>query len=286
MRTSINALRRRKGAAGAVPVTMVTAYDYTSARLVDSSAVDAILVGDSLGMVMMGHESTLPVTLEEMIHHARAVRRGSERAVLVVDVPFLSSTSEETLVSAAARIMAETGAQSVKLEGGAHRIATVRRLVEAGIPVVGHLGFTPQSVNTLGTRVQAREESTARQLIADALALQAAGAWAVVLELVPSELAAEVTRQLEILTIGIGAGAGCDGQVQVWHDMLGLYEEFVPKHTRRFRTLGEEVRGALNEYVAEVAAGTFPAQENGSHMDPEVLSRAASSPSVEAAPER
>lgn len=283
MRTSITALQRRKGAADATPITMVTAYDYTSARLVDSSDVDAILVGDSLGMVMMGHESTLPVTLDEMIHHARAVRRGSERALLVVDVPFLSSTAEEPLIAAATRILAETGAQSVKVEGGAHRTATVRRLVESGIPVMGHLGFTPQSVNTLGTRVQAREESTARQLIADALALQAAGAWAVVLELVPSELAAEVTRRLDILTIGIGAGPECDGQVQVWHDMLGLYEEFEPKHTRRFRTLGEEVRGALNEYVAEVAAGTFPAEANGSRMDPEVLARAVSS---EAAPER
>ncbi|RKW70144.1 3-methyl-2-oxobutanoate hydroxymethyltransferase [Galactobacter caseinivorans] len=278
MRTSITALQRRKGAADAAPITMVTAYDYTSARLVDSSNVDAILVGDSLGMVMMGHESTLPVTLDEMIHHARAVRRGSERALLVVDVPFLSSTAEEPLVAAATRILAETGAQSVKVEGGAHRTATVRRLVESGIPVMGHLGFTPQSVNTLGTRVQAREESTARQLIADALALQAAGAWAVVLELVPSELAAEVTRRLDILTIGIGAGPECDGQVQVWHDMLGLYEEFVPKHTRRFRTLGQEVRGALNEYVAEVAAGTFPAEGNGSRMDPEVLARASQEP--------
>lgn len=278
MRTSITALQRRKGAADATPITMVTAYDYTSARLVDSSDVDAILVGDSLGMVMMGHESTLPVTLDEMIHHARAVRRGSERALLVVDVPFLSSTAEEPLIAAATRILAETGAQSVKVEGGAHRTATVRRLVESGIPVMGHLGFTPQSVNTLGTRVQAREESTARQLIADALALQAAGAWAVVLELVPSELAAEVTRRLDILTIGIGAGPECDGQVQVWHDMLGLYEEFVPKHTRRFRTLGQEVRGALNEYVAEVAAGTFPAEGNGSRMDPEVLARASQEP--------
>lgn len=272
VRTTVAALRRRKAAGQ--PFTVLTAYDYTSARLVDSSMVDAILVGDSLGMVMQGHDSTLPVTVDEMIYHAKAVRRGAQRALIVVDLPFISTASDEDALRAATRIMAESGAQAVKLEGGERVAPLVRRLVQNGIPVMGHLGFTPQSVNTLGLRVQGKDEAGARALLADALALQEAGAWGLVLELVPSELAAEVSARLDIPTVGIGAGAGCDAQVQVWHDLLGLYEEFVPKHARQFRTLGVEIRDALNEYSAAVSAGTFPGPEHGSTMDPETLSRA------------
>jgi 3-methyl-2-oxobutanoate hydroxymethyltransferase len=272
VRTSIASLRRRKAAGE--KFTVVTAYDYTSARLVDASSVDAILVGDSLGMVMQGHDSTLPVTVEQMIYHAQMVRRGAQRALIVVDLPFTATASPEDAVRAATQIMAETGAQSVKIEGGARIAPLVRQLVANGIPVMGHLGFTPQSVNTIGLRVQGRDEAGARELLADALALQEAGVWSVVLELVPAELAAAVTDRLEIPTVGIGAGAGCDAQVQVWHDLLGLYEEFVPKHARQFRVLGAEVRGALDEYSAAVADGSFPTEANASSMDAATLERA------------
>lgn len=272
MRVTVDALRRRK--ATGTPFTVITAYDYTSARMVDASGVDAILVGDSLGMVVQGHDSTLPVTLDEMIYHARAVRRGASRALIMVDVPFVSSSSLQAVMDGATRIMAETGCQSVKLEGGARVAGTVAALVGAGIPVVGHLGFTPQSVNTLGLRVQGRSEEAARTLLDDALALERAGAWAVVLELVPSELAAAISAELSIPTIGIGAGPDCDAQVQVWHDLLGLYEEFVPKHARQFRTLGAETRAALDEFAAAVVDGSFPTAANSSSMDAETLKNA------------
>lgn len=272
MRTSLATLLRRKNAE---PISMITAYDYTSAQLADAAGIDALLVGDSLGMVVLGHDSTLSVTVEDMIRHGSAVTRGAANALVVIDVPFLATTDDDAIMRASTRLLAETGAQSVKLEGGAFRAPVVARLVRNGIPVVGHLGYTPQSVNTIGTRVQGRDEEAARALIADALALQEAGAWAVVLELVPTELAAEVTRRLDILTIGIGAGESTDGQVQVWHDLLGLYEDFRPRHARRFADLGETVRDAVGRYVGEVTARTFPAEENLSHMDAEVLERAA-----------
>jgi len=270
MRTSLSALARRKHGE---PLSMVTAYDYTSAQLADAAGLDLILVGDSLGMVVLGYDSTLPVTLEDMIRHGRAVTRGAEHALVVVDLPFTASTDEPTILTSSARLLAETGAQSIKLEGGAYRVPAVRTLVQHGIPVMGHLGYTPQSVNTLGTRVQGRDEAAARTLIDDALALQEAGAWAVVLELVPAELAAEVTRAVDIPTIGIGAGPDTDGQVQVWHDLLGLYEDFQPRHARRFGTLGDAAREALAAYRTEVVARSFPAEENLSHMDAEVLAR-------------
>ncbi|MDN5797711.1 MAG: 3-methyl-2-oxobutanoate hydroxymethyltransferase [Intrasporangium sp.] len=271
MRTTLQQLTQR--VAAGERLVMVTCYDYTSARLVDRSQIDLVLVGDSLGMVMLGHESTVPVTLDDMVRAAASVVRGSRRPLVVGDLPFLSYTTPAAALAAAHRLLAEGGVQSVKLEGGAQMVPQVESLVRAGVPVMGHLGFTPQSVNQIGMRVQGREAGAAVSVIQDALALEAAGAWAIVLELVPEQLAAEVTARVSVPTIGIGAGAGCDGQVQVWHDMLGLFEDFVPRHTRRFRSLGAEAVAGLDEYVAAVRAGQFPTRENTSRMDDDVLAQ-------------
>ncbi|MGO2632885.1 MAG: 3-methyl-2-oxobutanoate hydroxymethyltransferase [Galactobacter sp.] len=273
MRTSLSKLAHRKSTGGD-PIVMVTAYDYTSAKLVERSAVDVILVGDSLGNVMLGHDSTLPVTVEAMIHHASSVVRGTSSVPVVVDLPFVAMATEDDAVRAATGIMAETGAQSVKLEGGAHMVPLISRLVQAGIPVMGHLGFTPQSVNTLGLKVQGKDEAAAVRLLTDALAIQKAGVWGMVLELVPTELAEAIGSRLDVPTIGIGGGPGCDGQVQVWQDLLGLDEDFTPRHARHFGSLGAAARSALDTYAAEVQARTFPAEANVSHLDPEVLARA------------
>lgn len=272
MRTTIEAIRRSYDAGERF--AMVTAYDYTSAQFVDRSSVPLILVGDSLGMVVQGNDSTLPVTVDDMIYHTRMVVRGSSNALVVGDLPFGTTAIDDDAVRAAVRLMQQGGCQSVKLEGGTSVAPLIRRLVDAGIPVMGHVGYTPQSVHTLGTRVQGRDEANARRILQDALAVQEAGAWAVVLELVPAELAAAVTERLSIPTIGIGAGAGCSGQVQVWHDLLGLYEDFVPRHARRFRALGAETVAALDEYAAAVADGSFPGPENASTMDAATLARA------------
>jgi 3-methyl-2-oxobutanoate hydroxymethyltransferase len=271
MRTTLAKLTRR--VAEGHRLAMVTCYDYTSARLADRSEVDLVLVGDSLGMVVLGHDSTVPVTLDDMVRASAAVVRGSSRALVVGDLPFLTYTTPADAVASARRMLAEGGVQSVKLEGGAELVPQVETLVQAGVPVMGHLGFTPQSVNQIGVRVQARSADDAVRLVRDAQALEAAGAWAIVLELVPAELAAEVTARVSVPTIGIGAGAGCDGQVQVWHDLLGLYEDFVPRHARRFRTLADEVVGGLDEYAAAVQAGEFPAAEHAATMDEEVLAK-------------
>lgn len=260
MRTTIDAITQL--AAGGGRITMVTAYDYTSARIVERSGVDAILVGDSVGMVVQGHDSTLPVTLDDIVYHTRAVVRGAQRPLIVSDLPFGSYAVDDDAVRAAVRLMAQGGCQSVKLEGGRPAAGVVRRLVDAGIPVLGHIGFTPQSVHAIGMRVQGRDAAQAQRLLRDALALQEAGAWGVVLELVPAELAAAITARLRIPTIGIGAGAGCDGQVQVWHDLLGLYDDFVPRHARRFRSFADEAAAALDEYATAVRDGSFPASEN------------------------
>lgn len=276
VRTTIDAITRR--AADGERITMVTAYDYTSARIVDASSISAILVGDSLGMVVQGHDSTLPVTVDDMVYHARAVVRGAGRPLVVADLPFGSYAVEDDAVRAAVRLMAEGGCQSVKLEGGRAVAPIVRRLVEAGIPVVGHLGFTPQSVHAIGMRVQGRGPEAARRLLDDARAIQDAGAWAVVLELVPAELAAAVTARLDIPTIGIGAGAGCAGQVQVWHDLLGLYDDFVPRHARRFRTLAAEAAAALDEYADAVRDGSFPTVANATSWDADEVERALDAP--------
>ncbi|HEX6937829.1 MAG TPA: 3-methyl-2-oxobutanoate hydroxymethyltransferase [Longimicrobiales bacterium] len=247
-------------------IVALTAYDYLFARLVDESGVDVVLVGDSLGQVVCGYDSTLPVTLDVMIHHAAAVRRGVRRALLVVDMPFLTYriALEDTLRNAG-RVLRETGAEAVKLEGGDEETARhVRALVAAGIPVMGHIGLTPQSVHALGGyRVQGREAAAAERLKAEAARLADAGCFAIVLELVPSALAAEISRAIAVPTIGIGAGADADGQVLVLPDMLGLNEGFRPRFLRRFAELGDAARAGIAEYVAAVRRGEYPGPEHG-----------------------
>lgn len=248
-------------------IPMLTAYDYTTAQIVDAAGIPLILVGDSLGMVVLGYPSTVAVTLDDIIHHARAVVRGARQALVIGDLPFLTYTSPEQALLSAGRLLQEAGVRAVKLEGGAAVAPIVERLVSAGIPVMGHLGYTPQSVNAIGTRVQARKADSARKLLEDALALERAGAFAIVLELIPAPLAAAVTERLRVPTIGIGAGAGCDGQVQVIHDLLGLYTDFVPRHAKQYRRLADDIRSAVDEYAGEVRAGAFPTAAQSSKMD-------------------
>ena len=246
-------------------IVALTAYDYLFARLVDEAGVDVALVGDSLGQVVLGLPSTLPITLEDMIRHASAVRRAVRRALVVVDLPFLTfQVSPEDTLRNAGRIMKETGAEAVKLEGGDEAAAeTVARLVRAGIPVMGHIGLTPQSVHALGGyRVQGRTEGDAERLIAEARRLADAGCFSIVLELLPARLAAEVTRAVPVPTIGIGAGPDVDGQVLVIHDMLGLNEGFQPRFLRRFGNLAGEARTAIAAYRDAVRSGTYPAAEH------------------------
>ncbi|MDO5499811.1 MAG: 3-methyl-2-oxobutanoate hydroxymethyltransferase [Propionibacteriaceae bacterium] len=261
-------------------LSMVTAYDYTSAKLIDETAIPLILVGDSLGMVMQGRDSTLPVTIDDIVYHTRMVLRGAQRPLVVADLPFLTYATPADALRSAGRLMAEGGAQSVKLEGGVTQAETIRTLVAAGIPVMAHLGFTPQSVHQIGLQVQGKNAARAKQLLADAEAVQEAGAWAVVLELIPAPLAAEITKRASIPTIGIGAGVECSGEVQVWHDILGLYEEVKPRHTRRFADLGRAVVEALTAYDAEVRAGTFPGPENSARLDQAILAEAIDEPVV------
>lgn len=255
-------------------IAMLTAYDHPSAALAERAEVPMLLVGDSLGMVVHGADTTLPVTLDDMIRHARAVVRGSSRALVVADLPFLTYATEADAIASARRVMQEAGVQALKLEGGASIAATVRRLTELGVPVMGHLGLTPQAQHTLGLRVQARQAQAARRLLEDALALQEVGAFALVLELVPAPLAAAVTQRLRIPVIGIGAGAGCDGQVQVWHDLLGLLPGKSPRHARRYADIGTAIADALRAYVGDVQSGAFPTAAQSSSMDEEELARA------------
>lgn len=246
-------------------IVALTAYDYLFARIVDDAGVDIVLVGDSLGTVVLGHDSTIPVTLDDMIHHARAVRRGVTRALLVVDLPFLTyHTSSSDALRNAGRVMQQTGAAAVKLEGGSEGTAEiVRTLVRSGIPVMGHLGFTPQAERTLGrARVQGRGDRDAATLRADAARVEEAGAFCVVLELLPGGLARDITAGLRVPTIGIGAGAQCDGQVLVLPDMLGLNPDFHPRFLRRFAELGEQAREGIAEYARAVRDGTYPAAEH------------------------
>jgi 3-methyl-2-oxobutanoate hydroxymethyltransferase len=246
-------------------IAALTAYDYLFARLLDEAGVEVILVGDSVGDNILGLENTLPVTLDDMIHHARAVKRGVQRSLLVVDMPFLTyQVSVEDALRNAGRIMKETGATAVKLEGGSEQMAdTVVALVRAGIPVMGHVGFTPQSVNALGGyRVQGREASGRDRLLQEAQRLEAAGAFSLVLELVPGSVAAEATAALRIPTIGIGAGVECDGQILVLPDMLGLNQGFQPRFLRRFAELGEQTSSAVRTYVEVVKNGEYPAPEH------------------------
>lgn len=239
---------------------MITAYDYPSARLVDEAGIPIILVGDSLGMVVLGYESTVPVTMEEMIHHARAVVRGADKAIIVADMPFMSyQASTEEALRNAGRLLKETGATAVKLEGGTSVAPTVAMMVKAGIPVMGHVGLTPQSVNQIGGyKLQGATPRAAVQILTDAAALQDAGAFAVVLETIPARLGSLISERLIIPTIGIGAGKGCDGQVQVFHDMLGLFDSFKPRHARRYAELGLAIRDAMKRYGDDVARGDFP----------------------------
>jgi 3-methyl-2-oxobutanoate hydroxymethyltransferase len=247
-------------------IVVLTAYDHPSARLADAAGIPLLLVGDSLGMVVHGHDTTLAVTLDDMVRHASAVVRGARQALVIADLPFLTYASEADAVASARRLMQEAGVQAVKLEGGGAVVPIVRRLVELGVPVMGHLGFTPQSQHTLGLRVQGKDAAGARRLVEDAVALEAAGAFAIVLELVPAPLAKAVSARLSIPTIGIGAGPDCDGQVQVWHDVLGLYDGKPPRHAGRFAEIGEAIAAALTDYAAQVRNGGFPTAANGSTM--------------------
>lgn len=254
-------------------IPMITAYDYTAAVLADAAAIPVVLVGDSLGMVMLGHESTIPVTIEDMLHHTKAVARGSRNALIVADLPFMTYQIDSAqALGNAAQLLQEGGAHTVKLEGGANVAPTVRRIVDCDIPVMGHIGVTPQSVNALGGyRVRGRSPEQAAQLLRDALALEAAGAYALVLELVPAPLARLISQRLTIPTIGIGAGSGCDGQVQVLHDMLGLFTDFVPRHAKQYANLGQVIKTAFEQYAQEVREGTFPTEKESFAMDESLL---------------
>ena len=271
VRISVSYFQQQK--AKSLPIVMLTAYDATTARIAEQAGIQVLLVGDTLGMVVQGHDTTIPVTLEEMLYHTRLVVRGTERAFVIGDLPFMTyNISSDQALTNAARFLQQAGAQSVKLEGGRHMAPTIHRLVENGIPVMAHIGLTPQSVHQIGGwRVQGRTKATAIRLLDDARAVEDAGAYAVVLELVPVELAALISQRLQIPTIGIGAGPGCDGQVQVWHDILGLFEAFVPKHTHQYAKLGEAMRAAIATYKTEVEQRLFPTGAHAASMDANLL---------------
>jgi len=252
---------------------MLTAYDYATAHIVDRAGIPLILVGDSLGMVVLGYESTIPVTMDMMIHHTKAVVRGTEKAMVIGDMPFMTYHIgiEETLKNAA-RFIQEAGAQAVKLEGGVTVADKVKKLVDCGLPVMGHIGLTPQSVNQLsGYKIQGKSPETTRRLLADARALEAAGAFAIVLETMPAELSTYITSKIGIPTIGIGAGAGCDGQVQVISDLLGLFTDFVPKHAGQYAKLADLMDDAVKSYAADVKTGSFPTARQSFTMDASVI---------------
>jgi 3-methyl-2-oxobutanoate hydroxymethyltransferase len=271
MRVSINDVREMK--VKKEKIVMLTAYDYSIAKLVDEAGIPLILVGDSLGMVILGYESTIPVTMDDMIHHTKAVVRGTKQSMVIGDMPFMTyHTSTADALRNAARFIQEGGAQAVKLEGGVTVADTVKRIVECGIPVMGHIGLTPQSVHQFGGhRVQGKTPEAAERLVKDAQALEQAGAFAVVMELVPAPLAKLVTQKLSIPTIGIGAGPDCDGQVQVISDLLGLFSDFVPKHAKQYVKLAGSIKTALADYISEVKGGKFPTSQNSSTMDERLL---------------
>jgi 3-methyl-2-oxobutanoate hydroxymethyltransferase len=253
------------------PITMLTGYDYPTALALDQAGIDAILVGDSLGMVVLGYENTVPVTMEEMLHHCRAVARGARSAVLIGDMPFMSyQVSVEQAVRNAGRFLQEGGMHVVKLEGGRERLDTIRAITSAGIPVMGHLGLTPQSVHALGGfRPQGRTTATAKRILEDALFLEEAGCFSLVLESVPARLAELISRRISIPTIGIGAGAGCDGQVLVVQDMLGMFDRFAPKFVKKYADFHGEMQRAFGEYIGDVEARRYPAQEHTVEMPEE-----------------
>jgi len=271
MRVTINQIKEMKQKGE--KISCLTAYDYSTARIVDEVGVPLILVGDSLGMVVLGYESTIPVTMEEMLHHTKAVVRGTKQAMVIGDMPFMTyHISVEQALQNATRFIQEAGAQSVKLEGGVTVADKVRRLVECGIPVMGHIGLTPQSIHQFGGfKIQGRTPEAAIRLLEDAQALEEAGAFSIVLETVPAPLAALITERIGIPTIGIGAGIGCDGQVQVINDILGSFADFVPKHAKQYVKLTDIVRDAVTEFHKEVTAGTFPTDKQSFSMDESVL---------------
>jgi 3-methyl-2-oxobutanoate hydroxymethyltransferase len=252
---------------------MLTAYDYLTAKIIDEAGIPLILVGDSLGNVVLGYETTVSVTMDEMIHHTKAVTRAVKSALVVGDMPFMTYTiSTEDALRNAARFMQEGGAQAVKLEGGVNVAATVKRIVDCGIPVMGHIGLTPQSINQLsGMRIQGKTVEAAKKLLEDALALEEAGVFAFVMETVPAPLAEYITHKVSIPTIGIGAGADCDGQVQVVHDVLGLTSGFVPRHAKQYVTLAELTQKAVHDYNNDVKNGAFPTEANSFPLDPGIL---------------
>ncbi len=267
----------QKAKAEGTKLTMLTAYDYSTAKLLDEAGVNSILVGDSLGNVILGYEDTLAVTMEDMIHHGAAVARGAKDALVVIDMPFMSyQVSVEEAVRNAGRLMKEGHGGAVKFDGGAEVCPQVQAIVHAGIPVMGHLGLTPQSIHAFGGfKVQGKTEAAARKLIEDAKKLQEAGAFAVVLEAVPSKLSDLITKQLDIPTIGIGAGNGCDGQVLVYQDMLGMFSDFTPKFVKRYANVGEIMKEAFREYIEEVQSGVFPAKENEYTADDGIIEKLA-----------
>jgi 3-methyl-2-oxobutanoate hydroxymethyltransferase len=267
MRVTINEIREMKQRKEKIP--MLTAYDYVTAKMVDEAGVPLILVGDSLGMVMLGYESTIPVTIDEMIHHTKAVVKGAKQALIVGDMPFMTyHGSVSDALHNAARFIQEGGAQAVKLEGGEVVAEQVRRLVDCGIPVMGHIGVTPQSQHQLGGfKARGKVLEEAKKLLIDARSLEEAGAFAVVLECTPAPLSELITQKLSIPTIGIGAGPDCDGQVQVISDMLGLYTDFVPRHAKQYARLAGEIKTAVSSYISEVKSVNFPTMENGYTMD-------------------
>ncbi len=267
MRITIDKVQQMK--ASREKIVMLTAYDYPTARIVDAAGVPIILVGDSLGMVVLGYETTIPVTMDEMLHHIKAVVRGSRQALVVGDLPFLSyQVGVSEALRNAGRFLQEGGCQAVKLEGGERSAETVRALVTNGIPVMGHIGLTPQSVNQLsGFRVQGKTPRAAVQLLHDARALSEAGAFSIVLESIPAPLAKVITERISVPTIGIGAGPYCDGQVQVLHDLLGLCTDFVPKHAKQYARLGDVIRTAVADYAREVRAGAFPSASESYGLD-------------------
>ena len=256
-------------------LTMLTAYDYSTAKLIDEAGINSILVGDSLGMVCLGYEDTLSVTMEDMIHHTRAVSRGAKNALVVADMPFMSyQTSVYDAVVNAGRLMKEGRAQAVKLEGGKEVVEQIKAIVNASIPVVAHIGLTPQSINAFGGFiVQGKSEEAAKRLLEEARAVEEAGAFAVVLECVPAKLAEFISKQISIPTIGIGAGAGCDGQVLVYQDMLGMYSDFVPKFVKQYAKVGEVMKKAFEEYIKEVKDGVFPEEKHTFKIDEEVIEK-------------
>jgi 3-methyl-2-oxobutanoate hydroxymethyltransferase len=273
MRVSINQIKEMKQ--NGEKISMLTAYDYTTAKIVDEAGVPLILVGDSLGMVVLGFDTSIPVTMDIMLHHTKAVVRGTENALIVGDMPFMTyHVSTEDCLRNAGRFIQEAGAQAIKLEGGVTVAEKVRQVVNCGIPVMGHIGLTPQSINQLGGhKAQGKSIESARGIIEDAIALEQAGAFSVVLEAVPYKLAALITKKLSIPTIGIGAGPDCDGQVQVINDTFGSYTEFVPKHAKQYAQIADIMRKAVADYHTDVKAGEFPTNANSYIIDKDVISK-------------